>query len=48
MNVTDLGSNSIEDVVDVLVTILDYSNTIKKVIKMHEGTSPIKEAIKTI
>lgn len=48
VNVTDLGSNSIEDVVDVLVTILDYPNTIKKVIKMHEGTSPIKEAIKTI
>lgn len=44
-NVTSPGSNSIANVVDTLVAILANDSTIGKVILMHDGGTPISEAI---
>lgn len=48
VNVENPGGNSIDDVVHTLVELLDKENTFKKVIKMHNGNTPIKEAIERI
>ncbi len=45
VNVNDLGDNSIEDVAETLMELLDKKSTFKKVFTMHEGEMPIKEAI---
>ncbi|MBT2563349.1 NAD(P)H-binding protein [Pedobacter sp. ISL-68] len=44
-NVTSPGSNAIANVVDTLVAILANNSTIGKVILMHDGGTPISEAI---
>ncbi|QOG04520.1 SDR family oxidoreductase [Flavobacterium sp. MDT1-60] len=47
-NVTNPGSNSIANVVDTLVSILQNNSTIGKVILMHDGNTPIAEALDQI
>ena len=47
-NVKSPGSNSIINVVDTLVSILDSNSTIGKVILMHDGNTPIDEALKQL
>lgn len=42
------GENSIADVVDVLVDSLKYDNTIHQVIIMHDGDTPIDEALSKV
>jgi nucleoside-diphosphate-sugar epimerase len=44
-NVTNPGSNSIANVVDTLFAILENNSTIGKVILMHDGNTPIDEAL---
>ncbi len=41
-------SNSIANVVDTLVAILEDDGTIGKVIMMHDGETPVKEALKQV
>lgn len=48
VNVEKPGVNSIDDVVETLVELLDKENTYQKVITMHQGTTPIKKAIEEI
>ncbi|TRX54320.1 NAD-dependent epimerase/dehydratase family protein [Fulvivirga sp. M361] len=45
VNVNDLGDNSIEDVAETLKELLDKESTFQKVISMHDGGIPIKEAV---
>lgn len=47
-NVISPGSNAIADVVDTLVAILADDSTIGRVILMHEGDTPISEAIRPV
>ncbi|ANF51612.1 NAD-dependent dehydratase [Chryseobacterium glaciei] len=47
-NVVNPGSNSIANVVDTLVAILENHSTIGKVILMHDGDTPIIEALHQI
>ncbi|MDT2673581.1 SDR family oxidoreductase [Enterococcus dongliensis] len=47
-NITGGTENSIEDVASVLAELLDHDNTIKKIILMGSGETPIAEAIKQI
>ncbi|NML69143.1 SDR family oxidoreductase [Chryseobacterium sp. RP-3-3] len=44
-NVISAGSNSISNVVDTLVAILENDLTIGKVILIHDGNTPIDEAL---
>lgn len=44
-NVINPGSNSIANVVETLVAILENNSTIGKVILMHDGDIPINEAL---
>ncbi|SIS71550.1 NAD(P)H-binding [Chryseobacterium ureilyticum] len=44
-NVTSPGTNSIANVVDTLVAVLENNSTIGKVILMHDGNTPIDEAL---
>ena len=44
-NVINPGSNSISNVVDTLFAILENNSTIGKVILMHDGTTPVDEAL---
>lgn len=46
--VTNPGSNSIANVVDTLVAVLKNNSTIGKVILMHDGDTPIAEALDEI
>lgn len=48
INVKSPGPNAIENVVDTLVAILKNDSTIGKVILMHDGDTPIGEALKQI
>jgi nucleoside-diphosphate-sugar epimerase len=48
VNIKHHGSNSIENVANTLVVILDNSKTFKKVISMHDGDVPIEEAIDSL
>lgn len=43
--VTEPGKNAIEDVAEVLVSLLDYPDAIDQVITMHEGEAPINTAL---
>jgi uncharacterized protein YbjT (DUF2867 family) len=45
VNVENPGGNAIENVVTALVEILNNQAAFKKVITMHDGETPIKEAI---
>ncbi|MEO9485703.1 MAG: NAD(P)H-binding protein [Ekhidna sp.] len=45
VNVSDLGDNAIEDVAETLMELLDKESTFQKVIPIHDGETPIKEAI---
>lgn len=47
-NVINPGSNSITNVVDTLFEILENNSTIGKVILMHDGNTPIAEALHQI
>jgi nucleoside-diphosphate-sugar epimerase len=47
-NVISPGSNSIANVVDTLFAILENNSTIGKVILMHDGNTPIDEALRQI
>lgn len=42
------GENSIDDVAQVLVDNLKYDNTIHQVIIMHDGDTPIDEALSKV
>lgn len=46
--ITEKSENSIENVAAVLAEILEQDNTIKKVILMGDGDTPIKEAVNKI
>lgn len=48
VNVDELGSNSISDVAKVLSQALEAKNTYKRIIRIHEGNSPIDEAIASV
>ena len=48
VNVTSPGPNSIDNVVDTLAGILKNDSTIRKVILMHDGKTPIDEALNQI
>ena len=48
VNINYPGENAIENVVDTLVHILQSPNTIGKVITMHDGRTPIADALGTI
>jgi nucleoside-diphosphate-sugar epimerase len=48
VNIKHHGSNSIENVANTLVAVLDNSKTYKKVISMHDGDVPIQEAIDSL
>ncbi|BDR57811.1 NAD(P)H-binding protein [Xylocopilactobacillus apicola] len=48
LNVSETGENSISDVAAVLAAIPEHENTIKKVISMHAGSTPIGEALKEV
>lgn len=43
-----IDQNSITDVANTLAEIIEFKNTVKKVIKMHAGETPIKEALQQI
>lgn len=45
VNVENPGGNAIENVVNTLVEVLENPAAFKKVITMHDGEMPIKEAI---
>lgn len=47
-HVTNPGSNTIANVVDTLVAVLENKSTIGKVILMHDGSTPIAEALDRI
>ncbi|MGL9747702.1 NAD(P)H-binding protein [Enterococcus sp. DIV0170] len=46
--ITEKSENAIENVAAVLAELLEQENTIKKVILMGDGKTPIKEALKKI
>lgn len=48
VNVQETGKNSISDVVETLACILGTPATVKKVIIMHKGDTPIKEALEQV
>ncbi|OXG03964.1 nucleoside-diphosphate-sugar epimerase [Flavobacterium araucananum] len=43
--IKNAGSNSIANVVDTLLAVLENDSTIKKVVMIHDGETPIKEAL---
>ncbi|WP_338760748.1 NAD(P)H-binding protein [Bernardetia sp. ABR2-2B] len=45
INIDSAGENSIEDVADTLIELLNNHSTSKKVITMHSGEKKIKEAL---
>lgn len=45
VNVENPGENSIENVVGTLTEVLNNNSAFKKVITMHDGETPIKEAV---
>ena len=45
VNVENPGENAIENVVSTLIEVLSNESAFKKVITMHDGETPIKEAI---
>lgn len=47
-NITEKSENAIENVAAVLAALLERDNTIKKVILMGDGDTPIEEAVKKI
>jgi nucleoside-diphosphate-sugar epimerase len=48
VNIKHHGSNSIENVANTLVAVLDNIKTYQKVISMHDGDVPIREAIDSL
>ena len=48
LQVTDTGKNAIEDVAEVLASLIDFPDTVDQVITMHEGTTPIVTALADI
>ncbi|WP_368251643.1 NAD(P)H-binding protein [Enterococcus sp. 2201sp1_2201st1_B8_2201SCRN_220225] len=48
LQVTDTGKNAIEDVAEVLASLIDFPDTVDQVITMHEGTTPIATALADI
>jgi len=48
INIKNPGTNSIADVVDTLVAILDNDSTIGKIILMHDGDTAIADALNQI
>lgn len=45
LNVEDMGNNTIADVAETLSELLNKQGTFKKVLPMHEGETPIREAV---
>lgn len=45
LNDGQAGSNSLENVADVLVSVIAHDNTIGKVITMHDGNTDIKDIL---
>lgn len=48
VNIENAGENSIDNVVETLVAILEDDSTIGKVVMMHDGDTPIREALKQV
>ncbi|BDR57398.1 NAD(P)-binding oxidoreductase [Xylocopilactobacillus apis] len=48
LNTSEAGENSIKDVAAVLAAIPEHKNTNKKIISMHDGSTPIDEALKEV
>lgn len=48
VNVDASGQNAIENVALTLAAVLEYPSTIGKVITMHDGETPIEEAIRSV
>ena len=48
VDVDDSGENSIEDVAEVLVQLLENTDAKQRVITMHEGKMPIEAALATL
>lgn len=48
VNIKNAGENSIDNVVETLVAILEDDSTIGKVVMMHDGDTPIREALKQV
>lgn len=48
INSDSAGENSIEDVAETLATVLTADNTIRRVFHIHNGETPIKQAIANI
>lgn len=48
VNVKEAGPNPIPDVAATLAAVLDQPNTVKKVIMMHTGDTPIADALASI
>ncbi len=47
-DIKEYGNNSIDDVVAVLVEVLEKENTYKKIISMHQGNTPVAEAVNNV
>lgn len=48
VGVSEAGKNSIENVAETLIDLLEAPNTIGHVIAMHDGEQPIREALQNI
>lgn len=48
INVENMGDNSITDVAETLIELLNNQGTFKRVIPMHEGKTSIKEALSSL
>lgn len=48
LNVQNMGDNSISDVAETLMQLLNRQGTYKKVLSMHEGETSIVEAVSSI
>ena len=45
VNVGNPGENAIENVVTTLSEVLDNQSALKKIVTMHDGETPIEQAI---
>lgn len=48
LQITESKANSITDVADTLAELINHNQTIKQVISMSQGTTPIREAIEQL
>lgn len=48
LNVENMGDNSIADVAETLAELLNRQGTFRKILSMHEGETPINDAITSL